>query len=232
MLEIIQRPKESLIDLAAAALLVVSSCSANKLAIAASGAIPILVGSLNSQLAEERGFQNLSVQAKLDIISTFHKLSTYPPIIPSIVSSGMVKAMLQLMYEFGKQSKIIEKAMALLEKMVSSSEIALEEVAETAPLVIHFLVEAVEEGTPLCKEHAAATLLVMCQSCRDRCKSKDWLKNFGVAKRQREEGEECWFSSVSTIFVPLKKDSIRFNPCFVGLQLGLTPISSFPINCP
>ncbi|CDP02056.1 unnamed protein product [Coffea canephora] len=168
LLEIIQCPKESLVDLAAAALLVLSSCSANKLAIAASGAIPILVGSLNSQLAEERGFQNLSVQAKLDIISTFHNLSTYPPIIPSIVSSGMVKAMLQLMYGFGKQSEIIEKAMALLEKMVSSSEIALEEVAETAPLVIHFLVEAVEEGTPLCKEHAAAALLVICQSCRDR----------------------------------------------------------------
>lgn len=163
LLEFIRCQKESLIDLAAAALLVLSSCSANKLAIAASGAIPILLGSLNSQLV-----QNPSVQAKLDIMSTFHNLSTNPQIIPSIVSSGMVKAMLQLMYEFGKQSEIIEKAMALLEKMVSSSEIALKEVAETAPLVIHLLVEAIEEGTPLCKEHAAATLLVMCQSCRDR----------------------------------------------------------------
>ncbi|XP_027169641.1 uncharacterized protein LOC113769387 [Coffea eugenioides] len=85
LLEIIQCQKESLIDLAAAALLVLSSCSANKLAIAASGAVRILVGSLNSQLAEERGFQNLSVQAKLDIISIFHNLSTHPQIIPSIV---------------------------------------------------------------------------------------------------------------------------------------------------
>ncbi|XP_027158681.1 U-box domain-containing protein 15-like [Coffea eugenioides] len=85
LLEIIQCQKESLIDLAAAALLVLSSCSANKLAIAAYGAAQILVGSLNSQLAEERGFQNLSVQAKLDIISIFHNLSTHPQIIPSIV---------------------------------------------------------------------------------------------------------------------------------------------------
>ncbi|XP_027178145.1 uncharacterized protein LOC113777310 [Coffea eugenioides] len=146
LLEIIQCQNESLIDLAAAALLVLSSCSANKLAIAAFGAIPILI-------------------------------------IPSIVSFGMVKAMLQLMYEFGKQSEMIEKARALLEKMVSSSEIALKEVAETASLVIHFLVEAIEEGTPLCKEHAAAMLLVMCQSCRDRCKSRDWPKSFGVAER-------------------------------------------------
>ncbi|CDP21376.1 unnamed protein product [Coffea canephora] len=78
LLEIIQCQKESLIDLAAAALLVLSSCSANKLAIAASGAVRILVGSLNSQLTEEPGFQNLSVQAKLDIISIFHNLSTHP----------------------------------------------------------------------------------------------------------------------------------------------------------
>ena len=45
-------------------------------------------------------------------------------------------------------------------------------------------------------------------------------KNFGVAERQREEGEECWFLSVVTIFVLLKKDSIRFNPFFVGFTVG------------
>ncbi|XP_027181892.1 uncharacterized protein LOC113780277 [Coffea eugenioides] len=39
LLEIIQCQKESLIDLAAAALLVLSSCFANKLAIVASGAV-------------------------------------------------------------------------------------------------------------------------------------------------------------------------------------------------
>ncbi|CDP21463.1 unnamed protein product [Coffea canephora] len=81
LLEIIHCQKESLIELAAAALLVLSSCSANKLAIAASGAVRILVGSLNFQLAEERGFHNLSVQAKLDIISIFHNLSTHPSIV-------------------------------------------------------------------------------------------------------------------------------------------------------
>ncbi|XP_027064972.1 U-box domain-containing protein 6 isoform X2 [Coffea arabica] len=162
LLEIIQCQKESLIDLAAAALLVLSSCSANKLAIAASGAILNLVGSLNSQLAEERGFQNLSMQAKLDIISTFHNLSTYPQIIPSIVSSGMVKAILQLMYEFGKQSEMIEKARALLEKMVSSSEIAEKEVAETASLVIHFLVEAIKEGVCLTSGTYRASTFSLC----------------------------------------------------------------------
>lgn len=168
LLKIIQCQNESLIDLAVAALLILSSCSANKLAIAASGAIRGLVELLKSQLAAERGVQFLSMQAKLDIISTFHNLSTYPQIIPSIVSSDVVNPLLQLIYDFGKSSELVEKAMALLEKIVSSSEDALKEVAENAPLVIHLLVEAIEEGTPHCKEHAVGTLLVLCQSCRDR----------------------------------------------------------------
>ncbi|KAL3526382.1 hypothetical protein ACH5RR_011038 [Cinchona calisaya] len=167
LLKIIQCQNESLIDLAIAALLILSSCTANKLAIAASGAIQILVDSLISQFAAENCVQNLSMQAKLDIMSTFHNLSTCPPIIPSIVSSGVVNPMLQIIYGFEKSSELVEKAMSLLEKIVSSSENALKEVAETAPFVIQLLVEAIEEGKPLCKEYAAGTLLVICQSCRD-----------------------------------------------------------------
>lgn len=156
-----------MIDLALAALLILSSCTANKLAIVASGAISILVQSLNSQLSE-KGVQRLSMQAKLDVLSTFHNLSTCPQIIPSIVASGVVCALLQLIFHFEKSSGLAEKAMALLEKVVLSSEIALREVAESASAVIQLLVEAIEEGTSQCKEHAVGTLLVLCQSCRDR----------------------------------------------------------------
>ncbi|KAA8519949.1 hypothetical protein F0562_014141 [Nyssa sinensis] len=66
-----------------------------------------------------------------------------------------------------KSSELVEKAMALLEKIVSLSEIALIETAGTGD-AIQALVEAVEEGSLLCKEHAVGILLLMCQSCRER----------------------------------------------------------------
>lgn len=62
----------------------------------------------------------------------------------------------------------------MLEKIISSHNwhtvgLDLEQVAETeTPGVIQVLVEAIEEGTPLCKECAVGTLLVICQSCRER----------------------------------------------------------------
>lgn len=160
--------KESLVELAVAALLTLSSCRANKLAIAASGAIGLLIDILNAQLAAENGYGNLSIQANLDILTTLQNLSTCPQIIPTIVLSGAVKSLFQLLTQDSeKSSELVEKAMGMLEKMISSSEIAMEEVAET-PGVIQVLVEAIEEGTPLCREHAVGTLLDICQSCRDR----------------------------------------------------------------
>ncbi|CAI9111468.1 OLC1v1011693C1 [Oldenlandia corymbosa var. corymbosa] len=162
-----QNQSEVLIDLSVAALLILSSSTPNKLAIASSGAIQLLIQSLNSQFSEN-GTQFLSIQAQLDVLSTFHNLSTCPQIIPSIVSSGMVCTLLHLVYNLEKSSGLAEKALALLEKVVLSSEIALNEVAENASVVIQLLVEAIEEGRLNCKEHAVGILLVLCQSCRER----------------------------------------------------------------
>lgn len=160
-------------ELGVAALLILSTCTANKIPIAASGAIQLLVEFLNGQFSnDESQIWSLSTQANLDILSTLHNLSTCPQIIPTIVLSGAVKSLLLLMRYSEKSCELVEKAMVMLETIISSHmglDLDLEQVAETeTPGMIQVLVEAIEEGTPLCKEYAVGTLLVICQSCRER----------------------------------------------------------------
>lgn len=125
ILKILQWQNESLMELALAALLILSSCSGNKPEIASSGAVQLLLELLNSQFPL---CQSIGNQAKFDIISTLHNLSTSPQIIPLIVISGGVITLIQLIYECEKSSDLVEKAMALLESIVSSSEVALNQV--------------------------------------------------------------------------------------------------------
>lgn len=63
--------------------------------------------------------------------------------------------------------------MALLEKILSSSDTALRESTAGSDATgsggaLQALVEAVEEGSPQCQEHAVGILLVICRSCRER----------------------------------------------------------------
>ncbi|CAA3021651.1 U-box domain-containing protein 2-like [Olea europaea var. sylvestris] len=161
ILKIIQCQIMPLLDLAAAALLILSSCTQNKLEIAASGAIQLLINLLNLNC------DNVSMQAKLDFISTLHNLSTCPQTVGQLARSGCVVSLLQLIYGLEKSSDLVEKIMGLLEEIVSSSDIALKEAAETGGS-IPTLVEAMEDGSTQCKEHAVGILLVICQNCRDR----------------------------------------------------------------
>lgn len=160
--------EEVLMDLAMAALLVLSSCTPNKLVIAASGAIQILVDMLDG--ADAGGDNNgvrMSTQAKLDVISTLQNLSTCRQIIPLLVSSGVVLSLLRLLCGCEKRSELVQKAVSLLEMMASWSEVAMEEVAGTGG-AIQALVEAVEEGSLQCQEHSVGILLLICQSCREK----------------------------------------------------------------
>ncbi|XP_060196048.1 U-box domain-containing protein 4 isoform X2 [Lycium barbarum] len=160
LLDVLQCENRLLVELGVASLLTLSSCASNKLAIAASGAISLLLELLNSQ-----SNNSMSLQANLDILSTLHNLSTCHQVIPSIVSYGGVATSLGLI-NLAPES-VTEKAVALLENLVSSSRIALEEAAGTVG-AIQCLVEAMEEGSRQCKEHAVAILLQVCDSCRDR----------------------------------------------------------------
>lgn len=213
---ILQCQKESLVELGVAALLILSSCTANKLPIAASGAIQLLVEFLNAQFTEERQIWNLSTQTNLDIISTLHNLSTCTQIIPTIVLSGVVKSLLQLMQDSEKSSELVEKATVMLEKIISSSSshsrMALEHAAET-PGVIQVLVEAIEEGTPLCKEHAVGTLLLICRSCRERYRGTILREGAMPGLLQLSVDGTCNAREKAKALLPLLRDcSNRPNP--------------------
>ncbi|KDP46412.1 hypothetical protein JCGZ_10252 [Jatropha curcas] len=163
LLELLQWQNETLTEFVIAALLTVSSCSGNKLPITFSGAIPLITGILSGDYISIE----ISIQTKLDAISTLHNLSTCHQTIPSIISSGVVFALLQMIHEHEKSSLLVEKSMALLENIVALSENGLLQTASTGGAV-RALVEAIEEGSMQCKEHAAVILLLICQSCRDK----------------------------------------------------------------
>lgn len=142
-----------------AAMLTLSSCKANKVAIASSGAVQLLVGFVNNS--------NCSIQSQLDAIATLQNLTTCKEIVPLIVSSGVMMSLLELIHTSVKSSPLVEKAIGLLENIVSSSESALCEAGSTIG-AIRILVETVEDGSSVSKEHAVCVLLLVCQSCREK----------------------------------------------------------------
>lgn len=152
---------QALVELTIAAMLTLSSCKPNKIAIASSGAIQLLAQVLNENFTNTI----ISTQSQLDAIATLHNLSTCQEIIPLIVSSGIIMSLLELVHNSGKSSEIVEKAMGLLENVVYSSETAL---SEAASLGIRIVVETIEEGSILGKEHAVGVLLLICKSCREK----------------------------------------------------------------
>ncbi|XP_076912500.1 uncharacterized protein LOC143570842 [Bidens hawaiensis] len=119
LLNIIRSQIRPLIDHAIAALLILSSCTANKSPMAACGAIEALIETL---------VEHNSTQVKLDIIVTLHNLSPYIPtnLLPCTSSS-----LIHLINECEKSSKLVERSIGLLENIVSASEVALREIAST-----------------------------------------------------------------------------------------------------
>lgn len=173
LLELLQCQSATLVELTVAAMLILSSCMANKLVIASSGAIQLLVEMLSGDFADDDNSNynsSVSIQAKLDAIATLHNLSTCHQVIPPMVSSGAIYCLLQLIHTSEKSSELAEKAIALLENVVSLSENALQQMAATGG-AIRSLVETIEEGSPQCKEHAVGVLLLICQSRRDKYRS-------------------------------------------------------------
>ncbi|XP_061343829.1 U-box domain-containing protein 3-like [Gastrolobium bilobum] len=158
LLSLLYCQSQTVAELSIASMLTISSCNANKIAIASSGAFPLLAQFLNS---------TSSTQSQLDTVATLHNLSTCQEITPLIVSSGVILSLLELIQRTGKSSQLVEKAIGLLEHIVSSSESAL---CEAASIVgtIPTLVETIEDGSSQSKEHAVGTLLLICQSCREK----------------------------------------------------------------
>ncbi|KAF8010928.1 hypothetical protein BT93_J1534 [Corymbia citriodora subsp. variegata] len=161
----------SLVELTATAMLILSSCGANKLTIASSGAIDTLIAIISGETAASASESAISPQTKLDVVSTLLNLSTSHRIAPLIVASGGAPALLDLIIasDSPRSPEAAEKAMAVLENAVASSSSSSHAVREVARHggAIRALVEAVEEGSPECREHAVAILLAMVRSCRE-----------------------------------------------------------------
>jgi len=75
--------------------------------------------------------------------------------------------LLELIHNSAESSPLVEKAIRLLENIVSSSESALYEAASTRG-AIRILVETIEDGSSLGKENAVGILLLICQKCREK----------------------------------------------------------------
>ncbi|KAL4653341.1 hypothetical protein ACB092_01G295900 [Castanea dentata] len=163
LLSLLQCQNEALIELTLAAMFILYSCTANKLAIASSGTIQHLIQFLNGGV---NNMSSIGMKPKLDAIATLHNLSTCDQIIPSIASSSLLSSILQLIHNSEKSSELVEKTMGLLENIASSSENALCEIASTHG-VICAMVETKEDGSPQCKEHAVEILLLICQSNKE-----------------------------------------------------------------
>ncbi|KAM3713495.1 hypothetical protein ACB098_01G262500 [Castanea mollissima] len=98
---LLQCQNVALIELTLATMFILSSCTANKLAIASFGTIQHLIQFLNE------GVNNM--KAKLDAIATLHNLSTCDQIIPSIASSGLSSSILQLIHNSEKSSSWLKR---------------------------------------------------------------------------------------------------------------------------
>ncbi|CAB4305674.1 unnamed protein product [Prunus armeniaca] len=161
LLNLLRCESEALIELTIAALLILSSCKTNKLAIAKSGAIQLVVEILNMNNVI------ISMQARLDAIAALHNLSTCHQIVPDLVSGGVIFSLLQIIqYSLEKPGQLVDKAIALLDDIIFSSKNALKEAAATHG-AIRALVEIIEEGSMERKEHAVRILLLICQNCRE-----------------------------------------------------------------
>lgn len=156
LLEILQsETKMVIVELAMAFLLILSSCNKNKVKMASTRLIQILVGLI--------GLDRLTIQAKVDGIATLQNLSTLHQIIPMVIASGAPYALLQVINICDKSSELADKATALLENIISHSPESISSISGA----IGVLVEAIEEGSTQCKEHAVGILLAVCNYDRE-----------------------------------------------------------------
>lgn len=106
-------------------------------------------------------------QAKTDSLMSLYNLSTLNQNLLSLLSLHPIPSLLTLIRSCRrKSSKIAEKSCALLESLVAFDQGRIALIEETGGVLT--VVEVIEEGSLLGKEHAVGTLLTMCESNRDK----------------------------------------------------------------
>lgn len=94
-----------------AAVLILSSCAVNKLTIASSGAIQLLIDTLNADFDNDKSSSSItSFRKKVDAITTLHNLSTCDQIIPLIASSAVSFTLHRLVNCSEKWLELVVKA--------------------------------------------------------------------------------------------------------------------------
>ncbi|PKU74538.1 U-box domain-containing protein 4-like [Dendrobium catenatum] len=155
-------------EYATTSLLTLSASSLNKTTICAAGAIPLLIMVLTDG----------TPQAKIDAAAALFNLSTVKENLNSILSSHPIPAIISLLKTIKKSSKTAEKCCALLEFLLSFDEFSTAAALTSVEGGVLTVVEVLEEGSVVSKEHAVGTLLTMCKS--DRKRYREVILNEGV----------------------------------------------------
>lgn len=155
-MELLKHQNSHVRELAAAAILSLSSAAPNKPTIAASGAALLLVQILCSG----------SVQGRVDAVTSLYNLSTSEEEPKLVLDPKAVPPLINLLKECKKYSKFAEKTTFLLE-IFSSSEGGRSAITNVDGGILA-LVETVEDGSSVSMSHAVGALLSLCQSSRDK----------------------------------------------------------------
>ncbi|ONK81687.1 uncharacterized protein A4U43_C01F31850 [Asparagus officinalis] len=167
LLAFLQSTDQTLQEYSAAALLTLSASPINKAIIASSGAIPLLVKCLCEG----------TPQTKADAVTTLHNLSTLPSNLTTILAAcHPVPPLIAFLKTFKKSSKPAEKCMAVLESLLGFEDGRNFVTSEEGGVLT--IVQVLEEGSLLSKEHAVGALLTMCES--DRAKYREIILKEGV----------------------------------------------------
>ncbi|KAG8387153.1 hypothetical protein BUALT_Bualt03G0223600 [Buddleja alternifolia] len=156
LVELLKYQNDNLRELAAAAILSLSSAEPNKPTIVTSGAAPLLVQILCFG----------SVQGRVDAVTTLYYLSTYKHEPELVLDAKAVPPLINLLKECKKYSKFAEKTTFLLEIFSDTEEGRNAITNENGGILA--LVETVEDGSSISMSHAVGALLSLCQSSRDK----------------------------------------------------------------
>ncbi|KAL4581577.1 hypothetical protein LXL04_006100 [Taraxacum kok-saghyz] len=94
-------------------------------------------------------------------------LHNLSPYISPSLSSSTSCSLIHLIHESEKSSRLVEKSMFLLEQLSSTSVTALGAIS-SAEIGIRAVVETIEEGSKQSREYAVGVLLMICESSRER----------------------------------------------------------------
>ncbi|CAN8256320.1 unnamed protein product [Cochlearia groenlandica] len=156
LLDILERETKMVtVEMSMTFLLILSSCNKNKIKIASTRLIHLLLGLI--------GLEKLTNQAKIDGIATLHNISTLHQTIPLFIATRAPYALLKVLNFVDKSFEIAEKAASLLENITTHSPESVSNINGA----IGVLVEAIEEGSGQCKEHAVGILLSLCNNDRE-----------------------------------------------------------------